>query len=196
MVLGAVKIILCAINSDNFSRKLDLSSSSNLGNEAMSHAVEEKVSVISLTAAHVNQSASVGSIGEDQILDVSNTTNLGHQRLHQYQCAVGEPTMRALTRVSSNVYVSHSSIELPPKDWVFATEHSAVETIESVTNIENSCQGPPSPYQELVIEGDAAREVYSNITNDSYSIQEQSPVYQVSFTRDSKLEVIQNFTNN
>ena len=194
MVLGAVKIILCAINSDNFSRKLDLSSSSNLGKETMSHAVEEKVSVISLAAAHVNQSASVGSIGEDQILDVSNTTNLGHQRLHQYQCAVGEPTMRALTRVSSNV--SHSSIELPPKDWVFATEHSAVGTTENVTNIENSCQGPPSPYQELVIEGDAAREVYSNIANDSYSIQEQPPVYQVSFTRDSELEVIQNFTNN
>ena len=57
-------------------------------------------------------------------------------------------------------------------------------------------QGPPSPYQELVIEGDAAREVYSNITNDSHSIQEQPPVYQVLFTRDSELEVIQNFTNN
>ena len=152
----------------------------------MSQIAEERATVSSLA---VNQSCSFSSISVDEILDASNTTNLGHQWRHQNQSAAAEPT----TRVSSNVL--YSFMELPPEDRVFTTENSAVGTIASAVNTENSCRGPPPPYQGIVIEGDVAREIQSDITNVSYSIQEQPPAYQVSFTRDSELEVIENFTN-
>ena len=193
MFLGFLEIKLWAINSANFSSELEFSSSANRGNEAMLQSGEERASVISFAADHVNQSASVGCISVDQTLDVSNTTNFGHQWPHQYPCAAAEPTIGAPTRVATNV--SHSFVELPPEDRVFTTEDSAIGTIESATNIDNSCRGPPPPYQGLVIEGGTEREIQTINTNVSYSIQEQPPAYQVSSTEDSELEMVQNVTN-
>ena len=189
LFLGFVKIKLWVVNSANLSRELEFSSSSNLGNEAISQSGEERAAVISLASDHVNQSASFGCISADQTSDALDTTGFSHPWLHQYQCAAAEPTIAAQTPIATNV--SNSFIE----DGVFTTDDSAVEAIESTTNISNSCRGPPPLYQRLITEGDAAREIQRIMPNVSYSIQEPPPAYQVYSTEDSELGVIQNVTN-
>lgn len=137
----------------------------------------------------MNQLASVGCISQDQIPDAQNTTGISHQLLHQYQYPAAERTIAAPLPISTNF--SNSFIE----DRAFTTEDSSIETNQNATNTANSYLGPPPPYEELVTEGDTAREIQSSMTNVLYLIQEAPPAYQVSSTEDIELGMIPNVTN-
>ena len=196
MFLAFLKIKLWTINSANFSRELEFSSSANPGNESISHSREERVSVISLAADHVNQSVSVSCVSGSAVGTTESATNIenycrGPPPPCQGLVIEGDAT-RAFQSTITNT--SYSIQEQPPPYQVSSTEHSELEVIQNVTNTTCSSQ-LSSLAHELLPAEDNRVETIQNVTDDTYTEERLPPTYEEAVTIFTESGAIQGVLN-